>query len=567
MQTKHSSSKTDTTVFLGRIPRGVPPSTVRALITACGPVTSLRMYVDATKGFALATFESIQGVYLAKKLLESVVLHGRKVMVHCNRATTARLRSETFKYGQEEREAEAAVKVRIEGLVEGCDGEEAGVEGEQEGGVEAAKDFLDGLMHEGGVLGGVANNNNNMTSSKNNDKAGRDANRHAGNAKNDTDDGGYQERFELMKRNEVSRLRRLEKEADRRRDAVQERRRQVLADNEGVGDVGMCGALRGRKGWRGTKEWVERGKWRGEELAEDAREAARAMIGRDGERMERSVAEMSERKRVREGEEDTARVGEGDGEGEGGRRGAMMAETAGATANIAATAIGAKKSRVINFDDEDEDGEDAGDRKKEDIVRAVRHRAQCRLASLDLGGKSRRIFTDWHAHLHLDRSIPGRHGADASSTSSEDDGPAKWVRTGCDHAMTRPPTQVSTTPPLHHSTISSLHHYITPPLHHSTRSRHRVPPLSLHCRYPIKWDVFDAAPKTAHRRVAAWIGKKIAELLGEEEEEFVEFIFEGVQNHKHPRDLAADLQDVLDDDTDAFVVELYGKVIAEIENL
>ena len=82
--------------------------------------------------------------------------------------------------------------------------------------------------------------------------------------------------------------------------------------------------------------------------------------------------------------------------------------------------------------------------------------------------------------------------------------------------------------------------------------------------HPIKWDVFDAAPK-AHRRLASWIGKKIAELLGEEEEAFVEFISEGVKNHKHPRDLATDLQDVLDDDTDAFVVELYGRVIAEID--
>ena len=50
-----------------------------------------------------------------------------------------------------------------------------------------------------------------------------------------------------------------------------------------------------------------------------------------------------------------------------------------------------------------------------------------------------------------------------------------------------------------------------------------------------------------------------------DEAEFVEYIFEGIQNHKHPRDLVADVQDVLDDDTDAFVVDLYGKVIFEIE--
>ena len=67
--------------------------------------------MDASKGFTIAKFGTIQGVYLAKKLLESVVLHGQKVVVHCNRATTARLRTEKFKYGEKEREAETRVKV------------------------------------------------------------------------------------------------------------------------------------------------------------------------------------------------------------------------------------------------------------------------------------------------------------------------------------------------------------------------------------------------------------------------------------------------------------------------
>ena len=111
----------DTSIFVGRIARGVGTGTVEALVKACGDVTvrrrsvaeeylcgdprssgraivrscgravvwscgrvvvlshsrnrnnaqSLRTYVDQTKGFALATFGSIQGVYLAKKLLES----------------------------------------------------------------------------------------------------------------------------------------------------------------------------------------------------------------------------------------------------------------------------------------------------------------------------------------------------------------------------------------------------------------------------------------------------------------------------------------------------------------
>lgn len=46
-------------------------SLTRAIATTHSLVQSLRTYVDQTKGFALATFGSIQGVYLAKKLLES----------------------------------------------------------------------------------------------------------------------------------------------------------------------------------------------------------------------------------------------------------------------------------------------------------------------------------------------------------------------------------------------------------------------------------------------------------------------------------------------------------------
>ena len=37
-----------------------------------------------------------------------MVLRGQKIKINCNRATTARLKTEKFKYGQEEREAEAA---------------------------------------------------------------------------------------------------------------------------------------------------------------------------------------------------------------------------------------------------------------------------------------------------------------------------------------------------------------------------------------------------------------------------------------------------------------------------
>ncbi|MEO2192126.1 MAG: hypothetical protein ABGY24_06765, partial [bacterium] len=119
---------------------------------------AIRVYVDASKGFTIATFGTIQGVYLAKKLLESVVLHGQKVVVHCNQATTARLRTEKFKYGEEERDAETKVKGEIEGLVEACNREGAGDDargGRNGDAAMAADDFLATLSGGGGGGGGV----------------------------------------------------------------------------------------------------------------------------------------------------------------------------------------------------------------------------------------------------------------------------------------------------------------------------------------------------------------------------------------------------------------------------
>lgn len=417
----------------------------------CG-LQAISVYVDASKGFTIATFVSIQGVYLAKKLLESVVLHGQKVVVHCNRATTARLRMEKFKYGEEEREAETKVKGKIEELVEACNQEEEArgdrgerglVDGEDQGrgAATAANEFLASLAGggdgsaDGGAEGGVE--------AQRRSELSRDSHRE------------YQLRYDLMKRNEKSRLARLEKEADKRRDMAQERQRQVLADNEGVGDPRATWPLHERKAYRGSREHLERKKRNIKELEEDEKEAARI---------------ASEKTHV-------SGVGVAGGGGSLGGKDAVGSkenDDGGARAANAGDAVHAgikRKKPAINFDDE-----------KEDVMDTVK------------------------VNIQKEATLAGS-------------------------IMQRLP-----------KTMDQLN------------------------AYPIKWDVFDAASKAVHSKISEWIGNKIAELLGEEEE-FVEYIFEGIQKHKHPRDLVADVQDVLDDDTDPFVIELYGKVIFEIEKL
>ena len=290
------------------------------------------------------------------------------------------MKTEKFKYGQEEREAEAAVKVRIEELVAACE-RDAGQEGREENNgehVEAANDFLDGLL--GQERGRERERGPGVNGKRGRDEES-DGERRGGERNKPSFDGerrggernnpSYQKRFELMKRNEESRLRRLEKEADRRRDAAQERQRQVLADNEGVGDarIGRVGPLNERKAWRGTKACVERAKRRAEESAED-----RELMGGGEEKWEREVGKR---------EEKGAGEGEGKGEGEGDEEGQAVKRVKAEREGEEKRGVGStqqhssktkKPSAAINFeeeDDDDDDDEDEDEAKPEDIARAA----------------------------------------------------------------------------------------------------------------------------------------------------------------------------------------------------
>jgi RNA-binding protein 25 len=83
--------------------------------------------------------------------------------------------------------------------------------------------------------------------------------------------------------------------------------------------------------------------------------------------------------------------------------------------------------------------------------------------------------------------------------------------------------------------------------------------------HAVRWAEYDRAPADVRARVAGWVGKKIRELLGQEEPSFCEFILEQVALHAPAAAMLARLQDVLDEDAGAFVTKLFQVLIFETE--
>jgi RNA-binding protein 25 len=79
--------------------------------------------------------------------------------------------------------------------------------------------------------------------------------------------------------------------------------------------------------------------------------------------------------------------------------------------------------------------------------------------------------------------------------------------------------------------------------------------------HPVDWAVFDSLRLA--ETVSRWAAKKVAELLGEAEPSLVEFVTAQTAAHCAPDALLTELQDVLDDEAEAFVVKLWRLIIFE----
>lgn len=60
--------------------------------------------------------------------------------------------------------------------------------------------------------------------------------------------------------------------------------------------------------------------------------------------------------------------------------------------------------------------------------------------------------------------------------------------------------------------------------------------------------------------------EKISELLGESDEDILKFIVTKLSSHVKPNDLVDELKDLLDEDSEIFVIKLWRKLIFEMYN-
>ena len=79
--------------------------------------------------------------------------------------------------------------------------------------------------------------------------------------------------------------------------------------------------------------------------------------------------------------------------------------------------------------------------------------------------------------------------------------------------------------------------------------------------HPLDWSVYDAASIDDVAR--EWISRKLTTLMGESEPALVRFVVDKLGARASPESLVADLEPVLDAETDAFVLGLWRVLIFE----
>ncbi len=82
--------------------------------------------------------------------------------------------------------------------------------------------------------------------------------------------------------------------------------------------------------------------------------------------------------------------------------------------------------------------------------------------------------------------------------------------------------------------------------------------------YSIDWDLVDNS--LMEKRIRPWVNKKIAEYIGEPEPTLTDFICSKVLAGSAPKAILEDVQMVLDEEAEVFVVKMWRLLIYEIEN-
>ena len=82
--------------------------------------------------------------------------------------------------------------------------------------------------------------------------------------------------------------------------------------------------------------------------------------------------------------------------------------------------------------------------------------------------------------------------------------------------------------------------------------------------FNIDWDLVDN--QLMEKRIRPWVNKKIAEYIGEPEPSLTDFICSKVLAGSEPKAILEDVQMVLDEEAEVFVVKMWRLLIYEIEN-
>ncbi|XP_047321268.1 RNA-binding protein 25 isoform X2 [Impatiens glandulifera] len=83
--------------------------------------------------------------------------------------------------------------------------------------------------------------------------------------------------------------------------------------------------------------------------------------------------------------------------------------------------------------------------------------------------------------------------------------------------------------------------------------------------YEINWAVYDK--NKLHDRMKPWISKKITEFLGEEETTLVDYIVQSTQKHVNATEMLENLQGILDEEAEMFVLKMWRMLIFEIKKI
>jgi len=81
--------------------------------------------------------------------------------------------------------------------------------------------------------------------------------------------------------------------------------------------------------------------------------------------------------------------------------------------------------------------------------------------------------------------------------------------------------------------------------------------------FSLEWSMVDST--LMEKRIKPWINKKIIEYIGEEEQSLVEYICQKVVGRSSPRTILEDVQMVLDDEAEVFVVKMWRLLVYETE--